>query len=88
MKAVYYTTRNFIRHQGNVVDLEEYRRRMARVDGNLALAQPEEIPQPRPRRVHASARPRACRGLSDWLNMAAGAVTTAVALGAWLGLML
>ena len=30
MQTMYYTTRNFIRHTDNVVDLTEYRRRMER----------------------------------------------------------
>lgn len=29
MQTVYYTTANFIRHTGNVVDFTEYRRRLA-----------------------------------------------------------
>ena len=41
MQTVYYTTSNFIRHQGNVVDLAEYRRKLALAqEGSLA-------PQPR-----------------------------------------
>ena len=31
MQTVYYTTANYIRHTGNVVNLEEYRRRLERV---------------------------------------------------------
>ena len=30
MQTLYYTTGNFIRHTGNVVDLAEYRRRLDR----------------------------------------------------------
>ncbi len=30
MQTMYYTTHNFIRHTDNVVDLTEYRRRLAR----------------------------------------------------------
>ncbi len=40
MQTTYYTTGNFIRHAGNVVDLNEYRRRLAQVDETPAL--PEE----------------------------------------------
>ena len=32
MQTMYYTTRNFIRHTDNVVDLTEYRRRLARAE--------------------------------------------------------
>ena len=35
MQTMYYTTRNFIRHTDNVVDLTEYRRRLARAEGIL-----------------------------------------------------
>ena len=31
MQTMYYTTRNFIRHTDNIVDLTEYRRRLAQV---------------------------------------------------------
>ena len=41
MQTIYYTTTNFIRHTDNVVDLSEYRRKMALAqEGSLA-------PQPR-----------------------------------------
>ena len=36
MQTVYYTTRNFIRSTGNVVDLAEYRRKLAQAEGSLA----------------------------------------------------
>lgn len=37
MQTMYYTTSNFIRHSGNVVDLTEYRRKQALAqEGSLA----------------------------------------------------
>ena len=36
MQTMYYTTRNFIRHEGNVVDLGEYRRRLTLAQSSLA----------------------------------------------------
>ena len=37
MQTIYYTTTNFIRHTDNVVDLSEYRRKMALAqEGSLA----------------------------------------------------
>ena len=37
MQTMYYTTSNFIRHTGNVVDLTEYRRKQALAqEGSLA----------------------------------------------------
>ena len=37
MQTMYYTTRNFIRHTDNVVDLTEYRRRLARAEQEQTL---------------------------------------------------
>lgn len=37
MQTMYYTTRNFIRHTDNVVDLTEYRRRLARAQQEQTL---------------------------------------------------
>ena len=28
MQTLYYTTNNFVRHSGNIVDLSEYRRKL------------------------------------------------------------
>ena len=37
MKTIYYTTANFVRRSGNLVDLEDYRRRLALTqEGSLA----------------------------------------------------
>lgn len=45
MQTIYYTTRNFIHRRDNIVDLEDYRRR-------LALAQEGSL-APRPREEYA-----------------------------------
>ena len=54
MQTLYYTTNNFIRHTGNVVDLCEYRRRLALArQEQQDWLEEEEAPQavqPRPRR--------------------------------------
>ena len=42
MQTVYYTTSNFIRHSGNVVDLGEYRRKLASAEEALFPSEPEE----------------------------------------------
>ena len=52
MQTLYYTTKSFIRHQDNVVDLTEYRRRLAQA----VQAQAE------PRRSRRSHTGRASRG--------------------------
>jgi len=88
VKAVSDTAGSFIRRRDNVIDLEEYRRRLAQVDGSLALSREEEAPELHPKR-RRRARPKARRrSLADWLDMAAGAATAAVAAGFWLWLML
>ena len=58
MQTLYYTTGNFIRHTGNVVDLTEYRRRLAQTEQEAEEAEekivllPREI-EPSPRRTRA-----------------------------------
>jgi hypothetical protein len=54
MQTVYYTTNNYIRHTGNVVDLMEYRRKLAMAG---APAQ-EHAPEPEDTRRAASRRRR------------------------------
>ncbi len=44
MKTIYCTTKNFIHHQGNVVDLGEYRRKLALAQSTSLAPQPEEAP--------------------------------------------
>lgn len=50
MQTVYFTTSNYIRHEGNMVDLNEYRRKLAIAQGEPEPKRAEEQPaQPRPR---------------------------------------
>ena len=42
MKTVYYKTSNFIQHTGNIVDLNELRRRQAAAQRDSLARQPEE----------------------------------------------
>lgn len=42
MQTVYYNTSNFIQHQGNVVDLEDFRRRTAAAQRDSLARQMEE----------------------------------------------
>ena len=62
MQTLYYTTGNFIRHTGNVVDLTEYRRRLAQAqqepeeaEENLVLLPRESAPSPRRRALFLDA---------------------------------
>lgn len=50
MQTIYFTTSNFIRHEGNLVDLTEYRRKLALAQGQ---PEPEEevVPPARTRTV-------------------------------------
>ena len=41
MQTMYYTTSNFIRHTGNVVDLTEYRRKQALAQEGSLAPQPQ-----------------------------------------------
>lgn len=41
MQTIYYSTSNFIRHTGNVIDLDEYRRRLAPAQEGSLAPQPE-----------------------------------------------
>lgn len=44
MEHIYCTTKNFIRHQDNVVDLVEYRRKLALAQNTSLAPQPEVEP--------------------------------------------
>lgn len=46
MKTLYYKTSNFIQHTGNVVDLGEYRRKLALAQQDSLARQPEEVTWP------------------------------------------
>ena len=48
MQTLYYTTGNFIRHTGNVVDLAEYRRRLDRAVRTGEEEEPELVSLPHP----------------------------------------
>lgn len=43
MKTVYYKTSNFIQHTGNIVDLDELRRKQAAAQRDSLARQPEEV---------------------------------------------
>ena len=42
MRTIYYKTSNFIQHEDNVVDLEEYRRKTALAQEDSWAREPEE----------------------------------------------
>lgn len=46
MQTFYFTTSNFIRHEGNMVDLTEYRRKLALAQGQTEPEKPFEEAQP------------------------------------------
>lgn len=87
MQTVYYATRSYIRHQGNVVDLGEYRRRLSCAQAPEPERPAAEEP-PRPRRTVRRRSPRRRRGLADWLDMTATVTVTALAATLWLQFML
>ena len=77
MQTLYYTTNNFVRHTGNIVDLSEYRRKLTAARREQMLwqedAQPVEV-QPRPRRS-AQKRQRRTALLDLWASMGVLAMT-------------
>lgn len=83
MQTVYYTTEHFIRHKGNVVDLEAYRRGMAEAAGGQFRSGPvqdlwegpEQGEQTEPEEKRSFRRK-----LSDWLEMTATLTVAAVAI--------
>lgn len=52
MQTVYFTTSNFIRHTGNIVDLTEYRRKLALAQGQIDPMEDEESAPPVRTRAH------------------------------------
>lgn len=52
MQTIYFTTSNFIRHEGNMVDLTEYRRKLALAQGRAEPEENEVIQPVRTRTVH------------------------------------
>ena len=56
MQTIYFTTTNFIRHEGNVVDLTEYRRKLALAQGPAEPVEEEPVFTPRPRTNHRRRR--------------------------------
>ena len=73
MQTLYYTTNNFVRHTGNIVDLSEYRRKLSAVQAQATWqdeAEELEVPQlqPRPRRSQQRQERRAAL-LDMWASM-------------------
>lgn len=63
MQTVYYSTSNYIRHTGNLVDLTEYRRRLGRT---AVPEMPAAVPEP-PQFAQKSRRNRRSRFTSALL---------------------
>ena len=89
METIYCTTRNFIRHEGNLVDLTAYRQKLGQVSGACALAPwpMEETVQEAPVRPAAPAKAKKRRRgkspLGQWLELTASAVTVVLVATAW-----
>ena len=80
MQTLYYTTRNFVRHTDNLVDLSEYRRKLtAARREQMAWQEEQEDAEPaqvlpRPRRS-AQKRQRRAAMLDLWASMGVLAMT-------------
>ena len=83
MQTLYYTTSNFVRHTDNIVDLSEYRRKLAAVQREQMVWQEDEQEaleyQPRPRRSQRRQERRAA--LMDlWASMGVLVMTISFSL--------
>ena len=79
MQTIYFETPNFIRHTGNLVDLTEYRRKLALaqetresvVEELSVEEEPEYIPAPRKSARRRRTRAQLTGMLLDWAASAA-----------------
>ena len=64
MQTIYFTTSNFIHHEGNLVDLTEYRRKLALAQGQSECEPEAEVQEEvRPARSHTNRRRAARPGM-------------------------
>ncbi len=85
MQTVYYTTANFIRHNGNVVDLTEYRRRMERAAKPLFPQEPERTAAPAVSRARRRFRGAVPGLFPDFFASAAIVVMTVIVAVQFIG---
>ncbi len=80
MQTLYFTTSNFIRHEGNLVDLTEYRRKLAAAQGQ-SESEPirDEVPV---RRARTHTRRTVLPGLMLDYAASAALVITALSFAA------
>ena len=55
MQTLYYSTSNWIRHTDNIVDLEQYRRKLSQAEDHQPAEGPELIVLPQPSAVRGCA---------------------------------
>ncbi|MCD8146494.1 MAG: hypothetical protein LUD84_04345 [Clostridiales bacterium] len=78
METTYFTTRRFVKTEGNVIDFQDYKRKMER--GDLpAYDAPEELPQLSREQPRQERRPLLQRA-GDVLDLAASLALTVSAL--------
>ena len=85
MQTLYYSTSNWIRHTDNIVDLEQYRRKLSQPEDHQPAEGPELIvlPQPSAPRTRRSQRLRRRALLLDaWASMGVLVMTLTFALRA------
>lgn len=102
MKTVYYTTDRFVRREGNVIDLCEYRERMQRAQTNLrpsavgetgtweepAVPTPVFVPHPAAQRREAPTPKRRRFCLADLLELCASAGALVLVATVWVQFLL
>ena len=57
MQTLYYSTSNWIRHTDNIVDLEQYRRKLSQAEDHQPAEGPELIVLPQPSAPRTRPRP-------------------------------
>ena len=85
MQTLYYTTRSLIRHTDNVVDLAEYRRRLAQAEEEQEPQEEAVVtllpsPAPAPRRGRRRSLHRRAMALDACASMGVVAMTLAFTL--------
>lgn len=83
METIYFTTSNFIRHEGNVVDFTEYRRKLAQATTpKAAVVCPveEEPAAPRQRTVRRRVHPGVVLDCAASLALIITALTFTIAI--------
>ena len=91
MQTIYYETSNFIRHEGNLVDLAAYRQKLAAVSGGKWSPAPEGspglVPEESPAQRRARRTGRRLRRAALALDFCASAAIVVLTVSAVIGFL-